>query len=247
MLTVFFAMVVYAMNNWLDILVIKFCIDYFLLCALIPIKSYFNAEAEKAQILLDNQNKAGIYMWKNTLNEKCYIGSAENLSDRLSFYYSNLSMKSLLLRSKSHICSAILKDDRSNFSLEILEYCEPSNCLIREKHYLDLYKPEYNISQDPSAPMSGRKHSDKTKKQISDALTGEKNPMFRQPKPKGAGIGRPSQAIEVFDIKNNTTTSYNSIREAARTLNINKSVIDMYFRSNQQKPYKGLYTFKKIS
>ena len=94
-------------------------------------KSYSNAEAEKAQILLDNKNKAGIYMWKNTLNKKCYIGSAENLSDRLSFYYSNLSMKSLLKRSQSHICSAILKHDRSNFSLEILEYCEPSKCLER--------------------------------------------------------------------------------------------------------------------
>ena len=56
---------------------------------------------------------------------------------------------------------------------------------------------------------------------------------------------KPSQQIEVFDIKNNTTTSYDSIYEAARALNINKSVIDMYFIRNQQKPYKGLYNFNK--
>jgi hypothetical protein len=39
--------------------------DHFLLCALIPIKIYYNAEVpygEKAQILKDNQNKSGIYM-----------------------------------------------------------------------------------------------------------------------------------------------------------------------------------------
>jgi len=52
--------------------------------------------------------------------------------------------------------------------------------------------------------------------------------------------------IEVTDIKNNITTSYGSIREAARALNIRKSVIDMYFTRNQQKPYKGRYTFKKL-
>jgi hypothetical protein len=208
---------------------------------------YHNADICKDQILSDNKNKSGIYMWKNTLNGKCYIGSAEDLSCRLSFYYSNLSMKSLLLRSKSHICSAILKDDRSNFSLEILEYCEPSKCLEREGFYQKKLKPEYNIAKEPSAPMSGRKHSDKTKKQISDALTGKNNPMFGQPKPKGAGIGRPSQAIEVTDIKNNTTTTYDSIREAARALNINKSSIQTNLKYNSKKPYKGLYTFKQIS
>jgi hypothetical protein len=32
-----------------------------LLAAIIPIKSYSNAEGEKAQILKDNQNQSGIY------------------------------------------------------------------------------------------------------------------------------------------------------------------------------------------
>jgi len=50
------------MSNWLDILVMKFCIYPFLLAALIPIKIYPNAEADKAKILKDNKNKSGIYM-----------------------------------------------------------------------------------------------------------------------------------------------------------------------------------------
>ena len=49
-------------------------IDPFLLCAIVPIKSYSNAEADKVQIINDNQNKSGIYMWKNTINDKKYIG-----------------------------------------------------------------------------------------------------------------------------------------------------------------------------
>jgi hypothetical protein len=56
-----------------------------------------------------------------------------------------------------------------------------------------------------------------------------------------------SQVIEVTDIKNNTTISYNSMSEAARALNINLTVIVKYFANNQKKPYKGRYTFKKVN
>jgi len=34
--------------------------------------------------------------------------------------------------------------------------------------------------------------------------------------------------------------------EAARALNINHTIIVMYFANNQTKPYKGRYTFKKL-
>ena len=36
----------------------------------VPVKIYSNSETSKAQILLDNKNKSGIYMWKNNLNKK---------------------------------------------------------------------------------------------------------------------------------------------------------------------------------
>jgi len=227
---------------------------------------YHNADICKAKILSDNQNKSGIYKWKNKINGKQYIGSSINLSKRLQFYYSNSSRKALLKRSQSHVCSALLKHGTCNFSLEILEYCEPEKCLEREDYYLKKLKPEYNISLNPSAPFSGRKHSDESKTIMSDANTGQNNPMFgknhteetktimsdakkgeKNPnydKPRTEGW--PSQQIEVTDIKNNKTTTYDSISEAARTLNINQSTITNYILRNQQKPYKGIYSFKKV-
>jgi len=41
--------------------------DPWVLAAIIPIKIYSNAEADKAQILKDNKNKSGIYKWKTWL------------------------------------------------------------------------------------------------------------------------------------------------------------------------------------
>ena len=79
---------------------------------------------------------------------------------------------------------------------------------------------------------------------MSEAKKGEKNPMYNKPRAEGAGS--PSKAIEVTNIKNDTTTSYNSMIEAARALNINHASIVMYFKQNQKKPYKGQYTFKKL-
>ena len=279
--------------------------DTFLLAAIIPIKSYSNAEADKAKILKDNKNKAGIYRFTNLINGKRYVGSALDLSKRLLFYYSASKINSALQQGKSYICSAIIKYGLKDFSIEILEYCEPDKLLVREKYYIDL-GAKYNIINDPTLPpMSGRQHSDESKiimseakkgnkhpnygktlhddtiKKISDAMTGKNHPMFGQnhteetrrkisdaltnpseetrKKLSDAKKGRhrsdetrkkisdaqpTSQVIEVFDLEEKTLISYNSMREAARALNLpNFNIIRNYIKNNQQKPYKGKYIF----
>jgi group I intron endonuclease len=50
-----------------------------------------------------------------------------------------------LRNGNSVICSSLLKYGYSEFSLEILEYCDPINIISREQYYLDNLKPEYNI------------------------------------------------------------------------------------------------------
>ena len=70
--------------------------------------------------------------------------------------------------------------------------------------------------------------------------------MLKKGKPRTEGSGKPSQQIEVTDSELNITTNYNSFSEAASALNIKPSIISMYFKNNQQNPYKGRYTFKKL-
>jgi hypothetical protein len=101
-------------------------------------KRYYNVEADKAIIIKDNQGKSGIYMFKNLTNGKRYIGSSENIIIRFLQYF---NFNYLLSHKCMAICCALLKHGYPNFSLEILEYCEPEKCLIREKHYWDLLNP----------------------------------------------------------------------------------------------------------
>src|SRR5436853_4277962 len=164
--------------------------------------------------------------------------------------------------SQSYIYNALLKYGYSNFSLTIIEYCDKEKCIQREKYYINFFESEYNTVKDPTLPpMAGRTHSPETKQILSDGKKGENHPNYGQTlnnktkkkisdtkkgQPKIEGSGSPSQQIEVFDIKNNTTTSYDSMGEAARALNLpNYTIISNYILRNQKKPYKGKYTFKK--
>jgi hypothetical protein len=43
------------------------------------------------------------------------------------------------------IYRAIFKPGYSNFSLDIIEFCDIPSLVQREQYYLDVYKPQYNI------------------------------------------------------------------------------------------------------
>ncbi len=87
------------------------------------------------------------------------MGSS-NLNRRLRCYYSKAYIKNAN-KNRSFICKALEKYDYSNFSLEILEYCEPDNAVTREQYYIDLRKPEYNILPKAGSRL-GSKHSEES-------------------------------------------------------------------------------------
>jgi group I intron endonuclease len=227
----------------------------------VPIKIYPNSDTYKTQILYENKNKSGIYMFKNLINDKHYIGSAVDLSNRLKFYYSNLSMENKLKDSQSYIYNAILKYGHANFSLSILEYCSPEKCLEREDYYLSSFPHEYNIL-DKAGSSLGHQHYDETKKIMSDAKKGHKHSEETKKIMSDVHKGKThseetknkillsmpnSSKIEVFDLQEKTTTIYNSMGEAARALDIRWESIKNYLARNQQNPYKARYTFKKVN
>lgn len=62
------------------------------------------------------------------------------------------------------ICAALLKHGYQNFSLTVLEICDVDSLMSREKHFFEVYSPEYNILKIPGSPSrgSGWKHSEAT-------------------------------------------------------------------------------------
>jgi len=132
------------------------------------------------------------------------------------------------------ICKALLKYGYSNFCLEILEYCDRTELLTRERYYFGFLKPEYNLCEEPGSTL-GKNHSKETKIKMSAARKGEKNPMFGKPKPVGSG--NLAKAIEVLDKKTNEISHYNSINEAALALNIRQTSISQYLSRGQKKKH----------
>ena len=140
----------------------------------LPVKKYANADQDKLQILKENKGKAGVYCWRNLINGKIYIGSSINLERRFREYYNINYLENILKRSNSLIARSLLKYGYSNFSLEILEYCEPSDAKSREQYYLDKLDPDYNILNIAGSPF-GCKHTEETKAKISLAKKGRKH------------------------------------------------------------------------
>ena len=129
------------------------------LVSIIPVKFYSNPETEKKEIIKENKNKSGVYRWINEKNGKFYVGSSINLGNRLRDYY-NISFLSRPNSQGMIISRSLLKYGYSNFKLEILEYCNKEDVIIREQFYIDLLKPEYNILKT-AASSFGYKHSEK--------------------------------------------------------------------------------------
>jgi len=152
-----------------------------------PVKSYENADTLRLDTLKENKGKSGIYRWVNNSNGKSYVGSAIDLSQRLRQHY-NGHRSNILLQ------NAIKKYGLSNFSIQILEYCDKKYIISREQYYFNSLKPEFNLNptagsklgskqteatkQKTSKALIGRIFSEETRKKLSEAQLGEKNHFF---------------------------------------------------------------------
>jgi group I intron endonuclease len=144
---------------------------------IIPIVTYNNMDINKSIIYKENRGKSGIYRLNNIITGKSYIGSSVNITDRLRTYYSKKTMLAKVKTTTSIIYNALLKHGYSNFTLDIVEYCEVDMLIEREQYYFNILKPEYNILKAANSRI-GSKHSLKTRALISLKLKGVNHPFF---------------------------------------------------------------------
>lgn len=115
---------------------------------------------------------SGIYKITNKINGKFYIGSSQNISQR---WYDHKRELRHDRHCNKHLQDAWNKYGEENFSFEIIEECDIEELSKKEQLYIEKYIESgqmYNISHDTNSSMRGRKHSEETKKKMSESRKG---------------------------------------------------------------------------
>jgi group I intron endonuclease len=81
-----------------------------------------NVKESKKDIYKELRRKSGIYFFINNITNDLYVGSSLNLSRRMTshFYHANSDKVTRIV-----ITRAMRKYGLDNFSLAILEFCDP--------------------------------------------------------------------------------------------------------------------------
>lgn len=90
----------------------------------------------------DTANKSGIYKIYNTVNNKIYVGSASNFSNRATTH------KSLLNTNKHHnpiLQHFVNKHGIDKLIFEPIIFCDKDNLIIEEQNLINLLKPLFNV------------------------------------------------------------------------------------------------------
>ena len=188
--------------------------------------------------------KSGIYIIKNIINNKVYIGSAVNIDRRWRRHKTELKKGK---HHSKHLPAAWNIHGKQSFKFEtIQDVSKPEHLLAYEQVYLDYYKSYeedngYNIckiagswygqkhskeaKQKISEAHSGKKYSEETRKKISEAKTGTKHTQEAKNKISEASKRRP-EIIEFLRKINtgskHTEESKNKISESHRKRKNNK-------------------------
>lgn len=125
---------------------------------------------------------AGIYLWTNKINGKCYVGSTNNMRRRIGEYLNPRRLVAELERGESLIYKAMLKYGYESFTFTILELVafaegvtpeEKAKILEKcEQKHLDAIKPKYNLLLTAGS-NAGFKMSEEARAKISAANKGK--------------------------------------------------------------------------
>ena len=135
-----------------------------------------NVMISKRDIYKQLKGKSGVYLFKNNISSKLYVGSSIVLAKRMAshFYHANSNKDTNIL-----LYRAMRKYKLENFSLAILEFCKSDIivCSDLEKKWIDFYKPDYNVLKIPGS-SSGFRHSINTINKLKQLFKKENHPKF---------------------------------------------------------------------
>lgn len=182
-------------------------------------------------------NYSGIYLIRNLINNKVYVGSAKNIRTRINIH------KHYLINNNHHskkLQNSFNKYGTNSFIISILETVYNSNDLLkREQYWLNFYlsykdKYGYNILSI-AGNSSGNKCKEETKIKIGNANRGRKIP-FTNEHLKNLAKNRYHRKIKViFDTYEKI---FPNIDDLVNELNISKTSV--YINIDKNKVFKRL-------
>lgn len=157
-----------------------------------------------------------IYQIINTINNKIYVGSAVYFANRKGEHLSELRKNT---HHNKHLQNSFNKYGESNFKFSILEYASKETLIKREQYYLDFLNPDYNILKTAYSSI-GFKHSEETKKLLSNKFKGMKRSLGRKlgSESKRKQALAKSKPVLQFDINMNLLNEFESAKQAATLL-----------------------------
>jgi group I intron endonuclease len=87
--------------------------------------------------------QCGIYILRNKINKKEYIGSSKNIKERIRHHFDVANERAT--KYDHPLYKDICLFGKENFEWNILEICEEKELISNEQYWYDLVKPKYNI------------------------------------------------------------------------------------------------------
>ena len=177
-------------------------------------------------------SKSGVYCIVNTANQKKYIGSSKNCYLRAMDHRAELRSN---VHCNKHLQNSFNKYGEDNFVIIFLEACDENKRIEREKFYMDLLSPEYNLIVDPVEVV----FSDDTRKRMSES----RKLGFE----RGTVVAYQKIPIHKYDLEGNYICSYDSLKEACELNNMHQCTINRYFKNGYSQCNGALWSKEKVA
>ena len=131
---------------------------------------------------MSKENKTGIYVIRNKINNKVYIGQSTNVNGRWRQHLSHLRRN---IHHNEHLQSAWNKYGEINFEFSILELCDISCMDELERFYISKYNSmnaNFGYNRESGGNLK-KKSSKETKEKISKNhanVSKENNPFYNK-------------------------------------------------------------------
>ena len=167
----------------------------------------------------------GVYKITNLINNKCYVGSSNNIYMRWKNHYYFVINKN---KRQQVIHKAILKYGINNFKIELIAICPEEYLVKLEQWFTDRENPEYSIRKIVDSNRGRKQTTEQKIKQIKAQKNLYQNEEYRTKRKQIAKLGglkRSGLTEEIICLVKEYRSKNYPLLDIANNLNIDINII----------------------